>query len=319
MQPTSLRVHQFLGLRRGPRLLVTAAVHGNETSGTLAIPRVIAALDDGALKLLRGTLTFVPVVNPKAYELGTREGDRNLNRDLRPTAVLTQFEDGVANQLCPLLAAHDVLLDLHSFNNPGAPFVMLGPRNNDGDVEPFAHEEAETRLALSLGVSRVVEGWLSTYVGGARRRQAGGRSDLRSVSQYGVGTTEYMRSQGGYGVTLECGQHGDPMAVEVAHTAILNTLSLLNMVEPPAPYAPPEQLEVLRMFDVVDRDDVGDAFMRPWSSFDAVGQDTLIARRRDGTPLVAPCDGRIIFPNDAARPGEEWFYLTRASDRSLPA
>ena len=38
---------------------------------------------------------------------------------------------------------------------------------------------------------------------------------------YGVGTTEYMRSQGangqgGYGITLECGQHQDPTAPEMA-------------------------------------------------------------------------------------------------------
>lgn len=318
MESTSLRVHQFLGLRPGPRLLVTAAVHGNETCGSVAIPRVVDALDQNMLRLVRGTVTFVPVANPKAYARRTREGDRNLNRDLRPTVVVTEFEDRVANQLCPLLAAHDVLLDLHSFNNPGQAFVMVGPRDNDGDVEPFAHEQAESRLALSLGVSRIVEGWLGTYVAGARRRQTGGRSDLRSVTQYGVGTTEFMRSQGGYGVTLECGQHDDPLAVEVATTAILNALAQLGMIDKPAPRPDPSRVEVLRMYDVVDRDDANDTFMRPWASFDPIGQDTLIARRKDGTPLRAPHDGRIIFPNDAARPGEEWFYLTRYSDRQLP-
>lgn len=35
-----------------------------------------------------------------------------------------------------------------------------------------------------------------------------------------VGTTEYMRSTGGYALTLECGQHDDPQAPEVAYCAI---------------------------------------------------------------------------------------------------
>ena len=30
MPPSHLRIHQFAGLRAGPKLLVSAAVHGNE-------------------------------------------------------------------------------------------------------------------------------------------------------------------------------------------------------------------------------------------------------------------------------------------------
>ena len=37
---------------------------------------------------------------------------------------------------------------------------------------------------------------------------------------YGIGTTEYMRSQGGYAITLECGQHQDPAGPEVAYQAM---------------------------------------------------------------------------------------------------
>jgi hypothetical protein len=43
--------------------------------------------------------------------------------------------------------------------------------------------------------------------------------------RYGIGTTEYMRSVGGWGVTLECGRHDDPAAPEVGYRAILNTLA----------------------------------------------------------------------------------------------
>ena len=40
--------------------------------------------------------------------------------------------------LCDKQAEHDVLLDLHSFRSPGQPFVMRGPADNRGALEPFA-------------------------------------------------------------------------------------------------------------------------------------------------------------------------------------
>ena len=60
----------------------------------------------------------------------------------------------------------DGLLDLHSFHSGGAPFVMVGPQDNDGRLEPFAHAATEEALARVLGVPRAVDGWLGTYASG---------------------------------------------------------------------------------------------------------------------------------------------------------
>ena len=113
---------RYAGRAPGTRLIVLGAVHGNETCGTHAIERVLAELDRGELALAAGSVTFVPVSNPLAYAHGRRTGDRNLNRALQPTETPREFEDHVANWLCPLLAAHEVLLDLHSFHGSGQPF-----------------------------------------------------------------------------------------------------------------------------------------------------------------------------------------------------
>ena len=48
--------------------------------------------------------------------------------------------------LAPLLAAHEVLLDLHSFHTAGEPFAMVGPRDNPGSREPFARAAEELAL-----------------------------------------------------------------------------------------------------------------------------------------------------------------------------
>ncbi|HJW12061.1 MAG TPA: succinylglutamate desuccinylase/aspartoacylase family protein [Albitalea sp.] len=309
----------FAAPAAGTRLIVTGAVHGNETCGTVAIRRVLDDIAASRLDIVRGEVTFVPVTNPLAYERGQRQGERNLNRKLSPTDDPREYEDHVANWLCPLLARHEVLLDLHSFHTAGEPFAMVGPENNAGPLEPFGHAAREEGLAVRLGVRRIVDGWLGTYAGGVERRRArhvheGHVGALDLDADYGVGTTEYMRRVGGWGFTLECGQHDDPRAPEVAYRAILNTLAHLRLIDAPDP-PPATDVEALRLFQVVDKHHVDDRFSRAWASFDALRAGELIGTRHDGTPVRAETDGRIVFPNPAAEPGQEWFYVARPHGR----
>jgi predicted deacylase len=303
----------YTGLGQGPRLIVTGAVHGNETCGTVAIRRVMAELDSGALLIANGSVTFVPVTNPLAYRLEQRSGDRNLNRNLFPNEAPQDFEDQIANWLCPLLARHDVLLDLHSFNADSEPFVMVGPQDNDGPLQPFKHAAKERAMAKILGVRRFVDGWLATYGAGVQRRLSDA-SQLQTVLRYGVGTTEFMRSTGGYALTLECGQHRDPLAPEVGYRAIMNTLAHLGLIDAPAPQpVAAETIEALSMVVVHDKLDKGDSFARTWRSFDPVDVGTLIGTRADGTPVLSELQGRILFPDVNAGANQEWYYLTRSN------
>ena len=316
-----LRQHHFSALLPGPRLIVLGAVHGNEVAGTRGIERVVAELDSGALSLARGSVTFVPITNPLAYEKQQRAGDRNLNRNLRPVAEPQDYEDHIANVLCPLLARHDVLLDLHSFQSAGVPFAMLGPQNNTGDLEPFSQAKAEEALALHLGVARLVEGWLSTYAVGVKNRLARTLPDARQQllntdPTYGIGTTEFMRSQGGYAITLECGQHSDPQGAEVAYRAIRNTLAHLGLTDEGVQDSVKDHT-LLRLAEVTDRHHAGDTFAQAWKSFDALKAGELIGTRHDGTAVIAPRDGYVVFPNALALPGNEWFYFAQLSERRL--
>jgi predicted deacylase len=313
-----LRVHRFAGLAPGPALVVTGAVHGNETAGTEGIRAVMAELERGELEVVRGMVSFVPVCNPLAYQRGTRMGQRNLNRRLQPAAAPAEYEDHVANVLCPLLAGHDVLLDLHSFRTPGQPFVMRGPADNDGPLEPFRFAAEEGRLSAHLGATRVVDGWMDVYAAGvaARRARALTPGAVLEDPAYGVGTTEYMRALGGYGVTLECGQHTDPRAPEFARRAIRNALALLGLVD--GPVEPPAgPIECLTLTEVFDRYAEGDRFARAWASFDPVAAGELLALRADGSELRAPEAGYVVFPDAAALPGHEWLYFARPSERPL--
>ncbi len=306
----------YAGTAPGARLIVLGAVHGNETCGTKAILRVVDDIEAERLVIAAGAVTFVPVANPLAYAKGERVGDRNLNRNFAPTANPVDFEDRIANWLGPLLADHDVLLDLHSTRAKNPAFAMLGPFDNDGTLQPFRHAARERALAQRLGVHRFVDGWLETYAKGVARRlermgPAATRGEALNIDpKYGVGTTEYMRAHGGCAITLECGQHDDPDAPAVGHTAIRNALAHLGIAAAAQPPAVRE-VEYLSLVDVIDRLDAGDAFAREWSSFNRLAKGDRIATRADGTPLLAPEDGYIVFPDHKALPGNEWFYLAQ--------
>ena len=316
----AFHVLRFQSPRPGPRLIVTAAVHGNETHGSFAIQRIVQQLISGELHLLCGQLSLVPVTNPKAWRLQRRQGDRNLNRRLMPCAEPLDYEDHIANWLCPLLKEHDGLLDLHSFQSGDQAFALFGPSNNQSDLEPFALADQEEAIALRLGCKRYVYGWLDTYAKGMARRarelEEGliVQASVNTDPSYGIGTTEYMRSVGGWAITLECGQHDDPSGREIAYEAIVNTMKCLGMLAGPKPQAVARP-EVMGLFDVFDRYDIHDSFTKDWKSFDAIKQGELIGKRASGAMIYAPEDAYVIFPNSKAQPGQEWFYLARPGGR----
>ena len=301
---------RFVGLEPGPRLLVTGAVHGNETCGPDAIARIVAEIRAGRLSVLRGEVTFLPICNRRAYRQQTREGERNLNRDLRDKPVPQDYEDRVGNVLCRLLRTQDALLDVHSFKGEGPPFVFFGPENNHGRLEPFRHARQEAALAAALGVSVAMYGWLEAY---ELLHAARARLGLPALSPTeGHGTTEYMRFCGGYGVTLECGRHDDPASVAVGAHAIRAALAKLEISGETAPA--PGVKRLIRLADVIVCEREGDRLEGAWKSADAVAAGQTLARRADGQAVVAPRDGFMVFPDPKAEVGKGICYFGVAGE-----
>lgn len=65
----SIPVTVFRGANPGPSLGVVCTSHGDETFPILVMERVLNSLD---LQTLRGTVVAIPVLNPLAFESGTR-------------------------------------------------------------------------------------------------------------------------------------------------------------------------------------------------------------------------------------------------------
>ena len=288
-----LDVYKFDSGSEGPNVLILGAIHGDEVCGPKAMARVIEAFEAQDLVLLKGAVTFIPVCNPKAYEQNVRFVDRNLNRYMSPISAPRVYEDDLTNFLCPYLRQADVLLDIHSYFVGGAPFIFV-----DGARSP------DIPFAKSLGPDHMVYGFTQAY-------QNADEADSKEAALEAMGTTEYMVQFGGYGVTLECGQHQDPQSVVVAERAIYNGLKFLEMIE--GDVRNTSNVELVRVEKVFYAEDTL-ALSDSWVHLQPIKQGTEIARYEDGRVIAAEQDCVIFLPRACAQPGQELFYLGQIED-----
>lgn len=144
--PITMPVHVINGRRDGPRLFVSAAIHGDEINGVEIIRRVMKL---AALKNLRGALVAVPIVNvPGFLNLSRYLPDRrDLNRSFPGSArgslaarIAKLFLDEVVSQ-----STHGIDLHTASFHRVNYPQVRVN----------LDDPEAE-RMARAFGVPLVL-------------------------------------------------------------------------------------------------------------------------------------------------------------------
>jgi predicted deacylase len=280
----------YTGLEPGPKFFVLGAIHGNEKCGTIGINRVMDEIDSGTLLITHGQVTFVPIGNPRAYNEDKRYSERNLNRYLVPMLEPDCYEAKLGNILCPMLAACDVHLAIHSYTVGGEAFIFVAPK-----------DKREHDLAMCLGPRTLLTGWEEAYAATGRKAKDAGDEES-------TGSIEYARRHGAIAVNIECGQHKDPAAPETAYQAIRNALRFLGMTNETKLDVVAEPTRLVTVTHVFYRDDAG-KFPHPWKHLEAVKKDQPMAYRADGLAILAPEAGFIIMPKDSAEIGEEWFYL----------
>ena len=140
--PLKLPVHVLRGAKDGPRLFVSAAIHGDELNGTEIIRRLLKL---PALKRIRGTLVAVPIVNVYGLLNQSRylPDRRDLNRSF-PGSVKGSLAARVANLFMTEIVnkcTHGI--DLHT----GAIH-----RSNLPQIRANLDDEATASLAEIFGV-----------------------------------------------------------------------------------------------------------------------------------------------------------------------
>jgi predicted deacylase len=118
------------GAKPGPRLCLTAAVHGDELNGVEVVRRVVNELEPRALS---GAVIAVPVVNLLGFSRGTRylPDRRDLNRFFPGTPVGSAASRIAFSLFRDIIAHCDALVDFHtgSFDRSNLPQVRGDLRN----------------------------------------------------------------------------------------------------------------------------------------------------------------------------------------------
>jgi len=277
----NIETYTFSGDFPGVKLLVLGAIHGNEKCGTKAIQNIIREIESGHLIVSQGSVTFLPISNPKAYIENKRFIDENLNRVFSTEHLGNAYEAALAKEIMDEIKQCDYILDIHSYTSGSGPFVFQDSLN-----------EFTQDFISALKISPIFVGWEDMY-------EAAGGSYT---------TLSYAHQIGKNGATIECGQHNDPESVEIAYRTIKNALSFLKIIN--SPHANCSQpLQKIKMISCFLKRDGN--LSRDWKNLDPVQEAEVIALLEDGENIVSPCNGFIIMPNSNAKIGEEWFYFGR--------
>ena len=275
----------------GPRVVVTAIVHGNEPCGAIALDWLMRR----AFRPLSGRLTLA-FANVAAYEAfdqadpyASRWVDEDFNR-VWSDAVLDGGRDSVelrrARQIRPIIASADRLLDLHSMQSPAPPLALSG------------WPQQGRRLAREIGVPATIVA--------DRGHRAGSR--MRDYGAFGEEGAEPAA------LLVECGQHWQAAAADLAKAATARFLAATGLATPDfpaeAPWPAPAQtlLEVTEAVTVATDDF---RFERPFTGGETLAAGDLIGRDGDREIRAPYGDCVLIMPTRRLWPGQTAVRLAR--------
>ena len=200
-------VHLFDSGVPGPTVHVQALTHGNEICGAIALDALLAEgfrPQRGRLSLAFGNVAAFDRWDPaKPFE--SRYVDEDFNRVWADDAMHSgdTVERRRARELQPFVDAADLMLDIHSMNEPCAPLMVCGTLDK------------HARLAQELGTPADL--LLDT----------GHPAGLRMVERGGFGDPASPRRA----LLVECGQHWEAGAAAVAHDTLARFLGLAGMAQ----------------------------------------------------------------------------------------
>jgi uncharacterized protein len=144
---TTLPITVINGIEDGPRVFVTAAVHGDELNGIAVCRHLLEAID---LDHLRGSVVVVPIVNVLGVQIGSRylPDRRDLNRSF-PGSHTGSMAARIARLLLEeVIIGSDVGIDLHTAANH---------RTNVPQIRIATQDEVSLNLATTFGAPFVLD------------------------------------------------------------------------------------------------------------------------------------------------------------------
>lgn len=286
--------HHFDSGKAGPHVGITALIHGNEVCGAHALDLLLRE----QFRPVRGKLTVI-FCNVAAYlrfdpdePVASRFVDEDMNRVWAASALdgeRRSVELDRAREIEPLIAELDLLLDLHSMQQPSPALMLSGPL------------EKGRRLAAKVGVPGIVvadEG----HKAGLRMRDYGGFGDPASPKN---------------ALLVECGQHWEQSSRAIAIETMYRFLHAAGLADESVLAAhgcaakPPAQ-KFVEVTDAVTIESESFRFTEPYTGMETIARaGTVIAH--DGTrPVATPYDNCVlVMPTRRLKPGQTAVRLGR--------
>jgi predicted deacylase len=292
-------VTRFVAGKPGPHVLVTALTHGNEICGAIALDRLLRA----GVRPRRGTLTLAfdnvaayREFDPR-YPIASRYVEEDFNR-LWHSKMLDGARRSVeldrARALRPIVEAADFLLDLHSMQYATAPLMLAGllPRSRE--------------LARRVGIPELIM-CDAGHAAGPRMRDYGGFGDPASAKT---------------ALLIECGQHWERRAAEVATDVMLRFLVAAGSVTSddvaalggPDFAAHPRQ-RVIEVTEAVTIEGARFEFADDFRGLEVLPEKGSLIGRDDGREVRTPyADCVLIMPSRRLVKGQTAVRLGRFVD-----
>ncbi len=285
---TTLPMAVLNGAADGPKVFVTAAVHGDELNGTAVCRELLGRLDPSRLG---GVLVLVPIVNVLGAQLHSRylPDRRDLNRSF-PGSYSGSTAARIARLVIDeVVTGSDAGVDLHTAANR---------RTN----VPQLRIDTSDRVALALaGV------FGAPYVLDASLRNG----SLREVAQDMA--VPVLTFEGGEALRFE------PEVVEIAVDGVLRLLAHLGMIEegPAPPPSPPTVMHESRWVRA-ERGGIIDLHVVPgesvvtgqplWTTTSPLGAERATVESPDDGVVIGATTLPLVTPGDAivhlGMPGE---------------
>jgi predicted deacylase len=280
-------VWRFGSARPGPHVTIQALTHGNEVCGAICNDWLLRE----EVRPVRGTLTLT-FANVEAYRrfdrndpFSSRCVDEDFNR-LWTSEVLEgprQTRDlARARALRPVYDTTDYLLDLHSMTDPCPPLALAG-RQRKG---------LELAQAVGLPEHIIID---AGHAAGKRLRDYAAFDDPVAP---------------GNALLIECGQHWERAAPDIAKKATLRFLRHFGLLDQAfldahldAKPLPPQR--AIEITDVVTITTDDFAFVRPVAGLDVIAGGGTPLARDGGREILTPYDECVlIMPTRRPKKGE---------------
>lgn len=281
-------VHTFDSGVPGPHVMINALTHGNEVCGAIAVKDLL----DLALRPRRGRLTLA-FANVEAYgrfDAARPDASRYVDQDFNRVWTAAVLDDTKrdsselrrAREMRPVIDTVDLLLDLHSMHEKSLPLIVSGPLDKG------------IALARRLGAPAHVivdEG----HPEGRRMRDYEGFGDPASAKN---------------ALLVECGQHWEPAAVDVARDSAARFLLAAGVIDDgdvPAGWTMPASSaqRVVRVTEPVVATSMDFRFADNYTGLETFAEAGTVIGWNGGEPVTTPYpDCVLVMPSlRQLRPG----------------